>query len=268
MEYAVVNKAYLIRAYLEEMKSVSMIAKELGTNQSRISRSLKFLGVPIRTYSEAQKVALDSGAATHPTKGKKLSKETIQNISVGRSKAWTDLSEEDKDKFRSLKRDQWDSMTPSQKDELQKAAHAAIRESANSGSKTEKYVSAALEEEGYGVIIHARNLIQSEALEVDMFIPELKTAIEIDGPSHYLPVWGADKLRKQQDADSKKQGLLLNNGYCILRIAQLDKSMSVKRMKDIYELVLSELRKIEEEFPPMGKRFIEFEIKDGISKRM
>lgn len=268
MQFAIINKERLINAYTFEKKSVPIIARELSTNDTKVRRALAFLGVQIRTYAEAQKVALDSGAALHPTKGKKLSAETIHNISVSRSKAWTDLPEEDKEKFRSIKREQWDNMSPSAKSELQRAAHAAIRESATSGSKTERYVSEALESEGYGVIVHARNLIQSQTLEVDMFIPELKTAIEIDGPSHYEPVWGAEKLQKQQYADTVKQGLLLNNGYCLIRIAQLDKSMSIKRMKDISDLIIEELRKIELAFPPVGQRFIEISVKDGVSKRL
>jgi hypothetical protein len=44
--------------------------------------------------------------------------------------------------------------------------------------------------------------------------------------------------------------------------------MSVKRMKDVYDLILSELRKIEVEFPPVGKRLIELEIKDGVTRRI
>lgn len=268
MQYAIVNADRLRHAYLNELKSVPVIAQELGTNETKIRRALKFLGVQIRSYAEAQSVAIAQGIAKHPTKGKKLSRETINTISAQRSKAWLDLSEEEKQKFREVKKEQWKNMSESERANLRSAAYAAIRESAEIGSKTERYVSAALEEEGYGVIIHARNLIQSQALEVDMFVPDLKTAIEIDGPSHWLPVWGEDKLKKQQSADTAKQGLLLANGYVIIRVRQIDKSMSVKRMKDVYDLILSELRKIEEEFPPVGKRLIELEIKDGVTRRL
>ena len=268
MQYAIVNGAKLRHAYLEELKSVPIIAVEMGTNETKVRRALKFLGVQIRSYAEAQSVAISQGTAKHPTKGKKLSKETINNISAQRSKAWLDLPEEDKQKFRDLKKEQWKNMSESARSELRSAAYAAIRESAEIGSKTERYVSAALEEEGYGVIIHARNLIQSQALEVDMFVPDLKTAIEIDGPSHFEPVWGPDRLRKQQAADTAKQGLLINNGYALIRVKQLDRSMSIKRMKDVYELILSELRKIEVEFPPIGKRMIELEIKDGVTRKI
>lgn len=268
MEFASVNKQRLITSYLDEKKSACEIAKEMGTNQSKIRRALKFLGVPIRSYSEAQKIALDSGQAVHPTKGKKLSKKTIDQISVARSKAWHDMTDEQKDSIKNVKREQWAKMSISERQNLQKMAHAAIRESSSIGSKTERFVSEGLENEGYGIIVHARNLIQSEALEVDMFVPELKTAIEIDGPSHFYPVWGEDKLKKQQSADLTKQGLLLTAGYVIIRIRQLDKTMSKKRMKDIFDLVVDELRKIEFEFPEKHNRLIEIEVKDGISRNL
>jgi very-short-patch-repair endonuclease len=268
MEFASINKARLKSSYLNEKKSIAQIAKELNTNTSKIRRSLIFLGVEMRNYSEAQKVALDSGTATHPTKGKKLTKETIDKISVGRSKAWTDLPESDKNKIRKMKKEQWEAMTPSAKEELRHMAHVAIRESASIGSKTERFVAEALEAEGFGVIVHARNLIQSQALEVDLFVPGLKTAIEIDGISHFEPIWGMDKLNKQQSADATKQGLILANGYVMIRIHQLDKTMSMKRMNDIYEIILEELKKIGEEFPPLSKRLIEIEVNNGVSRRL
>jgi len=268
MEFASTNKVRLKTSYLDEKKSIAQIAKELNTNTSKIRRSLIFLGVEMRDYSQAQKAALDGGTAIHPTKGKKLTKETIDKISVGRSKAWTDLTEKDKNKIRQMKKEQWEAMTPSAKEELRHMAHVAIRESASIGSKTERFVAEALEAEGFGVIVHARNLIQSQALEVDLFVPGLKTAIEIDGISHFEPIWGSDKLHKQQSADAIKQGLILANGYVMIRIRQLDKTMSMKRMNDIYEIVLEELKKIGENFPPLSERLIEIEVNNGVSRRL
>jgi very-short-patch-repair endonuclease len=268
MEFAQINKVRLTSYYLNDKKSIAQIAKDLNTNTSKIRRSLIFLGIEMRNYSEAQKVALDSGTATHPTKGKKLAKETIDKISVGRSKAWTDLPEIDKDKVRKMKKEQWEAMTPSAKEELRHMAHVAIRESAAIGSKTERFVAEALEAEGFGVIVHARNLIQSQALEVDLFVPGVKTAIEIDGISHWSPVWGEDKLRKQQAADTIKQGLILANGYVLIRIRQLDKTMSMKRMNDIYQVILEELKTIGEEFPPLEKRLIDIEVNNGITRKL
>jgi very-short-patch-repair endonuclease len=54
--------------------------------------------------------------------------------------------------------------------------------------------------------------------EVDIFLPEVGFAIEIDGVSHHQPVWGEEVLQKTQLADSKKNGELLNNGISVVRV--------------------------------------------------
>ena len=268
MEFARINKESLINAYSVEQKSITEIAEQYKTNPTKVRRALLFLGVAIRSYSEAQKLSLSSGRAKHPTKGEKRSKVTLQRMSESLSKAWKDLPEEKKEALKAIRRENWAAMSIEERKNIQELAHKAIRQSAEIGSKTERYVVGKLEELGYGVIVHARNLIQSTSLEVDMFLPSLRTAIEIDGPSHFSPIWGADKLVKQQASDAAKQGLLLNSGYVILRIRQYDKSMSAKRMNDTLALIVDELKKIEENFPEEGHRLIEIQVKDGICQKI
>lgn len=268
MEFADKNRNKLVTEYVNNKKSLSTIGKEMGVPSSRIRRALKYLNIDMRTYAEAQKVALETGSAKHPTKGKKLDKDTINKISESRAKTWSDMSEDDRNKFRAAKKEQWANMSIEERIELQRKAHVAIREASAAGSKAERFVSDRLEEEGYGVIVHARNLLINTNLEVDLFIPELRTAIEIDGPSHFFPIWGADKLAKQQKSDLEKEGLLLRHGYAIIRIRQMDNTLSAKRLQTIYDVVLGELRKIEENFPEEGKRFIEVEVKDGKTRKL
>lgn len=268
MEFAIKNRNKLHNEYINNKKSISIIAKEMGVPSSRIRRALQYLNIKLRTYAEAQKLALETGSAKHPTKGKKLDKDTITKISETRSKAWAEMSQEEKDKFKQAKKDQWEAMSVEERLELQRKAHLAIRNASVTGSKAERFVLERLEEEGYGVIVHARNLLININLEVDLFVPELRTAIEIDGPSHFLPIWGPESLARQQKSDLEKEGLLLKNGYAIIRIRQLDNTLSIKRMQVIYECILEELRKIEDSFPPEGKRFIEIEVKDGKTKRL
>jgi hypothetical protein len=268
MEFARINKESLIHAYLNEQKSCKDIAAMFATNATKIRKALLFLGVKIRNYAEAQKLCLSQGKTKHPTAGTKRDKETLLKISESASKAWKDMPEERKKEIASIRKENWEAMSVEQRESLRDLAHKAIRNSAEIGSKTERYVSSKLEDEGYSVIIHARNLIQSTALEVDMFIPALKTAVEIDGPSHFLPIWGEDKLLKQEESDSAKQGLLLNAGYVMIRVRQLDKSLSRKRMDDIANCVIEELKSIEENFPAAGYRLIEIEVKDGRTTRL
>ena len=96
-------------------------------------------------------------------------------------------------------------------------------------------------------------------MEVDLFVPGLKTAIEIDGPAHFLPIWGEESLQKHIRADAQKAGMLINRGYVILRVKNLIKNISQKRMRDILNQVIDELEKIDKKFPSSAKRLIEIE---------
>ncbi len=112
---------------------------------------------------------------------------------------------------------------------------------------------------GYDVIFHKKGLIPNENMEVDLFVPGIKTAIEIDGPAHFLPIWGEESLQKHIRADAEKAGMLINRGYVVLRVKNLIKNISQKRMRDILNQVIGELSKIENKFPPQSKRLIEIE---------
>jgi len=101
-------------------------------------------------------------------------------------------------------------------------------------------------------------IIPAENLEIDLYIPELKTIIEVDGPSHFLPIWGEDKLQKQVNADLRKSGALLSKGYAIIRVKSLG-SESLAKREYLIEQVLNQLQSISKKFPPKSKRFIEVE---------
>ena len=59
-------------------------------------------------------------------------------------------------------------------------------------------------------------------LHIDLFIAKLNTAIEIDGPSHYISVWGDESLARNQKYDQKKNGLIIGKGLRLIRIKQLN----------------------------------------------
>ena len=114
-----------------------------------------------------------------------------------------------------------------------------------------------LQTAGFRVKMH-EILIPAENLEIDLYIPSLKTIIEVDGPSHFLPIWGEDKLQKQVNADLRKSGSLLSRGYAIIRVKSLGQE-SLSKREELIECVLEKLKKIENKFPPRSKRFIEVE---------
>ena len=103
-----------------------------------------------------------------------------------------------------------------------------------------------------------RGLIPVEKLEIDLYIPSLKTIIEVDGPSHFLPIWGDEKLQKQINADLRKNGSLLSKGFVVIRVKSLGQESLAKKEQLITD-VLDHLTSIEKKFPIKSKRFIEVE---------
>ena len=60
----------------EEGRSTYQIAEHFNTYPNKIRRILTKNGVELKTRSQAQKNALKRGRATHPTSGKKRTKES------------------------------------------------------------------------------------------------------------------------------------------------------------------------------------------------
>jgi len=261
MQFARQYKEQIISMY-EEGYSSYEIAESLGTYSTKILRALKFLGVEKRDYSNAQKVALERGRSKKPIeKGEKLSDKHKLAVSEGRAKAWSEVSDEERERLSQIGKEQWAAMSDEDKHNLRTMAAQAVREAATEGSKTERFIRKELTAEGWTVRFHEKNLIPDNKLEVDLYVADIKTAIEIDGPSHFLPIWGEENLQRHQAADDKKAGLLLNEGYVLIRVKQMTKSLSQKKLRLVLSAILEELEKIKNEFPPAGpQRFIEIEV--------
>ncbi len=259
MRFAEDNKDFLVREYVENNRSTYWISEKLGTYPNKVRRALKFLGVDLKSKSEAQSNALKSGRHKHPTKGRKRTEEERIKISEGMANHWENMSEEERDRRIALAKKQWEEMTENEKSELRSMAAEAVRRASQEGSKIEKFLKEGLTSEGYDVIFHMKGLIPAENLEVDLFVPSLKTAIEIDGPAHFLPIWGEDSLQKNIRSDAKKSGLILSKGYCMIRVKQINKNVSEKSKRKTLALILTELGKISKKFPAKSKRYIEIE---------
>jgi very-short-patch-repair endonuclease len=223
----------------DDNKSTYEIAEILHSYPNKVRRALVKMGRPLRNKSEAQKNALDTGRIDHPTKGR-------------------ERSYDDKLKISTALTDYWDRMPEEQRQRIHDAAIAAIKRAGQEGSKLEKFLYEKLLS-SYTVEFHKKNLIPNQNLEIDLFVPRLRTIIEIDGPSHFLPVWGDEKLRNQMAADLDKSGLILSKGFVIVRLKVL-KTLSLAKMKEAHLKVLSILQSIESKFPSQSKRYIEVDL--------
>ena len=173
-------------------------------------------------------------------------------------KYWEDMSEKDKKVRVDQAKKRWHKMTQKQKENMRTKGIEAIQKSAKEGSKLERFILKRLSDSGYEIRFHEQNIIPSENLEIDLYIPKLKTIIEIDGPSHFLPIWGEQRLQKQINADLRKSGSLLSKGFVVIRVKTLGFE-SIKRKENIIESIETHLQSIEKKFPIRSKRFIEVE---------
>jgi very-short-patch-repair endonuclease len=261
MSSAFINKykEYIIEQYVEEKKSTYEIAQDLKTYPNKIRRALNTLGVNLRDKSSAQTVAIESGRHEHPTRGKKRTEAEKVAISNGMASYWENMEEDERERRSELSKKQWAEMSEEDKANLRKLAAEAVRKASKEGSKIEKFIYQGLTKLGYDVIFHKRGLVANENLEVDLFVPAINTAIEIDGPAHFLPIWGEESLNRHIRADAQKAGLLMNRGFVILRVKNIIRNLSQKNMRETLAAIVIELRKIEKKFPPATKRLIEIE---------
>lgn len=250
---------YIIKLYCEENKSTYEIAKTLDTYPNKIRRILKKHGVSLKSKSDAQRLALENGVANHPTKGKKRTNKEKLSISKSLSNHWSNMTEAERKHIASQAKERWLNMGEEQREKMRALASEGIRKAGREGSKLEKFILERLVKEGYTVEFHNKNLIPNEKLEIDLYIPSLKTIIEVDGPSHFLPIWGEEKLQKQMKADLQKSGRILSMGYAIIRVKVIKKT-NLNDKENVISSITRILKAIDKKFPPKAKRFIEVEL--------
>jgi very-short-patch-repair endonuclease len=254
------NETEVVKLYTKQNKSTYEIAELFKTYPNKIRRVLIKHGVSLKDKSQAQKNALKSGAAKIPTEGKKRSKEEKLKISSSLKKRWDNLDENTYQKYVNMARQRWNNMSIEDKEAMKHSGMKAIRDASKNGSKLERYIEYELSASGYTVLIHQKNILPNRYLEVDLYLPNLKTIIEVDGPSHFLPIWGEERLHKQIKADQDKTGLILSKGFVILRVKHVKDSLALATKEDLKNKILGILRDIESKFPEESKRYIEIEV--------
>jgi|TARA_B100000287_G_scaffold381183_1_gene385367 very-short-patch-repair endonuclease len=250
----------IIELYVEEKLSTKAIAERYNTYPNKIRRVLLSNGVEIRTKSQAQKQALENGSAVHPTKGKKRSEEAKDKISSSLEKHWDAMSEQERNRRSALAKKHWDSLSESERKEIQRKGSEALRETIRDGSKAERSLLQNLKNIGYTVELHKKGLISGEKYEMDLYLPDIDTIIEIDGPQHFMPVFGEKHLREYVKHDAIKNGIMIKNGYCVIRVKYLCPSFTRGVENRLWEMVEPVVKQVATKFPPKSKRLIELEI--------
>ncbi len=206
------------KEYYENGQSTTQIAKKYGTNSTRVFRLAKKWNKPLRSNSESQKLTLAQGVKSHPTKGKRLSLPTRVKISEAIADSYWTAPPEKREQHRLRAKKHWETRPKELKDDMREKTQKAVLVASKKGSKLEHFFCHMLRESGIEPYFHEKGMIVNEDMEVDIYIPELKCAIEVDGPTHFFPIYGEEQLAKRQAADQQKTGLLIEKGVNVIRI--------------------------------------------------
>ena len=223
----------LRKEYEVGLKSFRDIADEHGTYANKVRRDAIKFKINIRDKSVAQKNALKTGRSQHPTQGKERSEETKNKIGTGVMTSCENLDDETLEKRKEKARQNWENLPEEVKENILHEANTAVRQASKTGSKLELFLFNTLLQDGYVVEFHKEQNLLNTKLQLDLFLPKLNIAIEVDGPSHFAPVWGEDTLKRNKGYDNKKTGLILGKGLSLIRVKQ-SRDFSKARATVIY----------------------------------
>lgn len=179
----------------------------------------------MRNSQTAAKVAVRKGRLKCPTKGRERTPEEKENISQGISKFLDEMTEEEREAYRKAIADaqhkRWENMSEKEKSELAKKMKDGINNRIQTGiSHIQKAIHEELKDRGLGSVL-CYKLDAYTNLEIDICIMDKKLgsfAIEVDGITHYKPVYGEDTLKGIQESDKRKNAKLVGEGYKVLRL--------------------------------------------------
>jgi very-short-patch-repair endonuclease len=250
------KKDLLYQEYQDNQNSFRDIADKYDTYANKIRRDAIKFKISIRDKSEAQKNALSSGKIAHPTKGKPRSQDVKDKIGDGVMEAWETLDSKTKKKRQEKARQNWENLPEDVKKEILQQANSAVRHASKHGSKLEDFLLKQLLGDGYKVDFHKEQSLLNTKLQIDLFLPTLNIAIEVDGPSHFEPVWGDEALKRNKGYDNKKTGLILGKGLVLIRVKQ-KKDFSKARARVLYNTLHKAIEAVKNKFPDIDHRYIE-----------
>lgn len=249
----------LTKEFIEQelaTKSIRQIADENKTYPNKIRRLAMKLGIELPDKGDGYKKAIKNGRAIPPMLGKTHSSDAKDKIANKRHDAWNEAKQdpEKMEELRKIYKKTMDDRSPEDKADMRKKAAKAIRATRTTGSKLERFLMEQLFAAGYRPQFHVQAALIQTDLEIDIYLPELKVAIEVDGVTHSEDIYGGDHLKRQKFADSKKNGLLLGAGFCIIRVDNTVRHVTPFFLKETWEKLAAKLEELKTN--PVGAKII------------
>lgn len=242
------NRQFYEEEYVNKERSVYDIAKTEHTYPNRITRELHKLGFTLRTKSEAQHAAIKHGRHRHPTKGEPRSPEVRIKISETMSEKWRNMSEKKRIKRSLLGKNRWKQLPRYKRKRFRIKGVKANLLASKKGSKLELYLFDELISRGYEIDFHSCPY----QVFVDILLPRVNVAIQVDGPSHFLPIWGEEKLKRCEFIDALETNTLIEKGIRVIRVKNIAKTLSNAKKRGVLARILNVLESSEE--------FVEIEV--------
>lgn len=107
-------------------------------------------------------------------------------------------------------------------------------------SQGEAYLALLLCQDGYKVVQNTWDLVPG--YELDIWLPDLKTAISYNGPVHYEPIYGPTRLRQVQQRDRYRNRKLTEMDIRHIIIKELGR-YDKERIEEKFALLKKELNR-------------------------
>ena len=232
--------------YMNGVKKLSMrdIAKLLNTSPNSISRMFKKYGAESLSTSEIIRKKIKNGSIVpnHP----EWTEEQKLNFSEKTAKSWENNPNRN-DSYKEEAREKWNALTEAEKKKQSKKMLDGVREASKNGSRLEHVLAEEIRKFGFLSIKHKVNVLPNSDLEFDLYIPEIGTIIEVDGPSHYSPIWGEERLKKNKERDAEKAGSAINMKFNFIRVIQSKNTISQIYVRTISKKLIDCLERIKRE---------------------
>lgn len=236
-----------VRRLIEvEKLSTYKVAERVGCNQSHIVRMVAKFNkqnpnnpIKKRNKSEAQLNYIKQ-TGKHQREGCEHTDQTRDRISDKMREFYdSEEGEAAKDRIREFRQQEWAEKSGAERqailNDLQAANRAKMQ--AGAGSNFENFLAEQLADQGFRVEQRTKTWTPGQKFHVDIAMPNEKIIIEVDGPTHWAPIYGEEELHKVEVKDARKDATLNANGWNVLRVQDVSGSTTRARFMRVLDTI-------------------------------